>query len=150
MNKNFSPDIIDTYKSNLTKAATRFRAAIEKCDLATLPTIGLQNFPYGACGDAALLLAKYLQEDEHGDFDYVLGNRKGHSHAWLQSASLIIDITADQFKDQEATVIVTEDHSWHSLFSGEIQNVADFETYDLHTVSEMRQTYAEIMRKIEI
>jgi hypothetical protein len=39
--------------------ATRFRNAIEACDPAGLP-IGMQNFPLGACGDAALLLAKYL------------------------------------------------------------------------------------------
>lgn len=150
MNEDFSPDRIDTYKDNLTKAAARFRVAIEKCNTATLSCIGLQNFPRGACGDAALLLAKYLQENEYGDFDYVLGEREGCSHAWLQRESLIIDITADQFEDQEATVIVTEDHWWHSLFNGEKQNIADFEIYDPHTVSEMRRTYAEIMEKIEI
>ncbi len=142
--------MINTDKDNLTKLAARFRAAIIKSNPTTLSLITLQNFPHGACGDAALLLAKYLQENEHGDFDYVLGEREGCSHAWLQRESLIVDITADQFEDQEAAVIVTEDHTWHSLFNGEKQNIADFEIYNPHTVSEMRRTYAEIMGKIEI
>lgn len=143
--------MINTNKDNLTKAVAKFRAAIEKSDPATLPTIGLQNFPYGACGDAALLLAKYLQENEYGEFDYMLGDREGYSHAWLQRESLIIDITADQFDDQETTVIVTEDHSWHSLFNGEPQNIANFSIYEPQSfVYEMERTYSVILRHIEI
>ncbi|MCM2357045.1 MAG: hypothetical protein NDI77_02770 [Geobacteraceae bacterium] len=142
--------MIDTDKENMAKLVACFRSAIIKSYPATLPLITLQNFPFGACGDAALLLAKYLQENEYGDFDYVLGEREGCSHAWLQQESLIIDITADQFEDQKATVIVTEDHSWHSLFNGEIQNIADFEIYDPYTVSELRRAYNAIMREIEI
>lgn len=142
--------MIDTNKDNLAKAVARFRAAIIKSNPATLSLFTLHDFPCGACGDAALLLAKYLQENEYGDFDYVLGKREGYSHAWLQRESLIIDITADQFKDQEAAIIVTEDHSWHSFFNGEIQNIADFEIYDPYTVSELRRAYNAIIREIEI
>jgi hypothetical protein len=142
--------MIDTDKDNLTKLVARFRSAIIKSNPATLSLITLQNFPHGACGDAALLLAKYLQEKEYGNFDYVLGEREGCSHAWLQRESLIIDITADQFDDQQAAVIVTVDHSWHSLFNGETQNIADFEIYDPYTVSELRRAYNAIKREIEI
>lgn len=151
MNKDFSPDGINTYKDNLTKIAARFRAAIEKCDTTALPCIGLHNFPRGACGDAALLLAEYLQENKCGEFNYVLGERKGYSHAWLQRASLIVDITADQFEDQEAAIIVTEDHTWHSQFKGKVQNVADFRKYKPDSfVSEMERTYKAILEKVEI
>ena len=142
--------MIDTDKDNLAELAARFRAAIIKADPATLPLVTLQNFPRGACGDAILLLAKYLQENKCGDFYYVLGEREDHSHAWLQRDSLIIDITADQFEDQKTPVIVTEDHSWHSLFNGEIQHIADFCLYDTYTVSEMIRTYSLITEHIKI
>lgn len=150
MYENFPPGAIDSDKDNLTKLVTEFRSAIEKCDPATLSLVTFQDFPLGACGDATLLLAKYLQEKKYGQFDYVLGNREGHSHAWLQQKSLIIDITADKFDDQDAAVIVTEDHSWHSSFKGEVENVADFCLYDHYTVSGMTRAYAAILRQLEI
>jgi hypothetical protein len=40
--------------------AMRFRAAIEACDLKTLP-ITFHEFPRGSCGVATLILAKYLK-----------------------------------------------------------------------------------------
>ncbi len=131
----------------IEKLATAFRAAIVKCDPKHLPNT-LQNFPRGACGDAALLLAKYLKDNNCGDFLYVLGQRKNHSHAWLQSNDLIVDITADQFKDSTFQVIVTEDHSWHSGFNGKVQHKADICVYDQHTVGTLLNAYKRIVEKI--
>jgi len=75
-----------------------FRHAIEACDRSALP-ITFENFPAGSCGDAALILGKYLEERGFGLFDYVLGERGGRSHAWLQRGHLVVDITGDQFDD---------------------------------------------------
>ena len=124
----------------LKRLSSRFRAAIKKCEPKSLP-VSLQCFPRGACGDAALLLAKYLEEHGYGLFDYVLGEREGRSHAWLQSGSLIVDITADQFEDQDVPVIVTRDNSWHSTFHGEIEHVADFCIYDDHAACLLKGAY---------
>ena len=118
-----------------------------QCDPKTL-YITLQNFPYGACGDAALLLAKYLENQGYGKFNYVLGKRDGYSHAWLQQDDLIVDIAADQFKDQDSAVIVSFDHTWHKLFHGELQHIADFEIYDPCTKSNLVNSYHEIVSKI--
>src|SRR6185369_13279411 len=111
---------------------------------STSSLVTLQDFPHGACSDASLLLAKYLQVKKCGLSLYVLGERHGRRHAWLQLQELIIDITADQFDDQDAGVIVTGDSSWHSSFNGKIHNVADFCLYDRHTVFQLTRAYQAI------
>jgi hypothetical protein len=125
----------------------RFRNAVERIDKSRLP-ITLQDFPHGACGDAALLLAKYLERQGFGKFDYMLGTRDEHSHAWLQRGDLIADITADQFPDNADAVIVKLKSAWHAEFQGEIENVADFEIYDDRTRAILGAAYAEIVASI--
>ncbi len=133
--------------TTLQMIASEFRRAILSCDPGTLP-VTLQRFPCGACGDAALLLVKYLEEQGFGQFDYMLGQRDDHSHAWLRRGKLIIDIAADQFTDQPASVIVTTDNSWHRSFAGEALHVADFATYGEHTVTVLNNAYQEIRKQI--
>ncbi len=145
--KNLSCCPTDRNINELHKLAVIFRRAIIQCEPTKL-YITLQNFPRGACGDAALLLAKYLENNGYGQFDYVLGNRDGHRHAWIQQKDLIIDITADQFEDQDCSVIVSYNHMWHSSFLGKIQHVADLETYDSSTKINLIDSYNEIVRKI--
>ena len=82
--------------------AKRLRAAIEACDLKTLP-ITFHEFPRGSCGDATLILAKHLKDNGQKGFAYVCGMRDGHSHAWLERDGLIVDITGDQFADNEGS-----------------------------------------------
>lgn len=60
----------------IRQLATDFRQAIERCPRANLP-IEFADFPHGACGDATLLLAKYLQDNGHTGFVYALGTRDG-------------------------------------------------------------------------
>jgi len=133
--------------NRIKELATLFRSAILKCDPKSLP-ITLQGYPGGACGDAVLLLAKYLQENNFGQFNYMLGQREGRSHAWLQKNGVIVDITADQFIDQSNTVIVTKDNSWHSSFHGEALHVADFSIYDEHTKAMLNNAYMTIKNEI--
>jgi hypothetical protein len=47
--------------------AKRLRAAIEACDLTTLP-ITFHEFPRGSCGDASLILAKHLKDNVNGSW----------------------------------------------------------------------------------
>ena len=133
--------------NKIKEHATLFRSAILKCDPKSLP-ITLQGFPGGACGDAALLLAKYLQENNLGQYNYMIGQREGRSHAWLQNNDFIVDITADQFIDQSDTVIVTKDNSWHSIFNGEALHVADINIYDENTKAMLQNAYMTIKNEI--
>ena len=133
--------------NKITALASEFRKAIEICNKNYLP-ITLRSFPKGSCGDAVLLLAKYLEDNGFGKFNYVVGERAGKSHAWLQNKDLIVDITADQFNDNKFSIIVTIDNSWHSSFNGESLHVADFNIYDEYTKSMLRNAYVHIVREI--
>lgn len=123
--------------------AGAFRAALERADRSRLP-ITFRDFPHGACGDAALLLAKFLEQHGHGGFGYMLGLRDGWSHAWLQRGQLVVDITADQFDEIEEAVIAREGSPWHATFEIEDDHPADFMCYDPHTRSMLAQAYCVI------
>lgn len=138
----------DPVREILFDLALRFRLAILRSDPPASPLATLRDFPRGACADASLLLAKYLQVNNCGQSLYVLGERRGHGHAWLHLQEYIVDITADQFDDQDAGVIVSSDSSWHASFNGKIHNVADFCLYDRDTVFKLTAAYQSITRQL--
>jgi hypothetical protein len=127
----------------------QFRRALERCPRAYLP-ISFRDFPQGSCGDATLLIAKFLQEKGHTGFVYVLGMRNAGSHAWLSRDRLVVDITADQFEDQDQPVIVVVDSQWHSAFDidEDKQYPVDFEKYDSATAVMMRKAYQAVLRQL--
>jgi len=143
--------LCDALHREIFSLAQTFRGAIERCDRAKLP-ITFSNFPRGSCGDAALLLGRFLKDRGFGDSDYVLGWRGDHesgsSHAWLQIGDLIIDITADQFADMDQPVIVQESSTWHAAFNGEVQNEGDYRIYDDHTVQVLGAAYARVIARL--
>ena len=136
--------MIDPFQKILFNHASHFRMGILRSNPSTSPLGTLRDFPRGACSDASLLLAKYLQVKRCGQSMYVLGERDGQRHAWLQLQDFIIDITADQFDDQDAGVLVSTDSSWHSSFKGKINSVADFCLYEPRTVFELTRAYEAI------
>ena len=138
--------ISDAMKVRL-RPGERFRAAIEACRPEMLP-VGLQTFPHGACGDATLLLAKYLERNGHTGFIYVLGMRGERSHAWLRRGELLIDITPDQFEEQDEAVIVGCDSVWHSTFTKKDEHHADFEKYNEFTAASLARAYQVILQAL--
>lgn len=89
--------------AEIETAATDFRAALDAVDRSLWEDIQITNFPRGACGHCAELLARYLH-DRFGIIpDYVSRNLdRGdgafeHGHAWLEFNGLLIDISGDQF-----------------------------------------------------
>lgn len=129
----------------LAIVARNFRDAIERTPADQLP-ISLQTFPAGACGDATLLLGHYLKAQGLNAFDYVLGERDGHSHAWLQRGSLIVDITADQFDEVHEPIVVSTDSLWHGSFTTEVLHEADFTIYDAYTAANVGAAYHAIIQ----
>jgi hypothetical protein len=136
----------------LEQSAVQFRRALERSDLSFLPT--LADFPKGSCGDATLLLARFLLDSGFGAFDYVCGETASErgglqTHAWLQRGRLIIDITADQFDDVETAVLVTDNHAWHDRFQSEVKHVADWDLYDSRTRASLASAYKRILSAID-
>jgi hypothetical protein len=133
---------------NLGELARRFRGALENCDQTKLP-VGLQAFPSGACADASLLLAKYLQEKGEGKAEYVSGNDGNQTHAWLELDSIIIDITADQFNRSIDPVIVSTNSTWHQRFEDRSRRTVSIDDYDAHTSTSLNAAYQELIHTIE-
>ncbi len=130
-------------KDHILELCREFRERLERCPSQKLP-VTLQDFPRGACGDAALLLAEFLSEHGYGPFRYVLGGREERSHAWIEGNGLIIDITADQFSDFDEPVFVSKRSSWHEGFKGKSMHAADYRLYDSYTSSILAAAYRTI------
>lgn len=103
----------DTLPSDeaIEAAASEFRAALDAIDRAHWQQIHIGNFPRGACGHCAELLARHLHDRFGITPDYVSCNLESgdsnfeRGHAWLEWNGLLIDISGDQFG--WAQVIVT-------------------------------------------
>ena len=136
------------YLFRLQDHAARFRGAIESCDKSDLPPT-FMDFPRGSCGDASLLLAKFLEESGFGLFNYFLGEQNENSHAWLENGDVVVDITADQFPDMPDSVVVARNSKWHLAFCGEFQHVANFDNYDKNTRLTLLSAYFTILKHVE-
>ena len=100
----------------IRNAATRFRSAIEATDFSGYD-LNLYKFPKDCCHHAAALLRLYLFDQDLGLFDKAEGQRPdGRQHVWLRREDILIDITADQFDEGEAKVIVTRHSPWHAAW----------------------------------
>lgn len=140
--------------------AAAFRAAIVRCEPRKLP-FGLREFPAGACGDASLLLAQFLEDLGFRGATYVAGLRDRYTHAWLELEDLIVDITVDQFAaDPEALlmldgipktadgIVVTRNRNWHSMFEETRRSAARIEIYDEATTRTLADAYREIRAQL--
>ena len=143
---------MDVEIDNLMHLATRFRkavvAVVEENANARLSGFPIDVFPRGACGEASRLLATYLREHGRGEFEYCFGLRPGKSHAWLRRDELIVDITADQFEDQDCPVIVTRNQAWHSTFHDVREGTAYYDNYPDDARNWMLRFYQYITQKI--
>lgn len=116
----------------LEDVVPRFRQALEQY-YQLHPTIShstnpklpvLARFPEDHCKSASMMLGVYLIEHcgiRPERVRYVWGTRGAETHGWIQCAGLIIDITADQFDDQDRSVIIERptNANWHSTFAGQ-------------------------------
>lgn len=132
----------------LSVLCLRFRKAIEKCPKNLLP-ISFDLFPLGACGDASLVLAKFLQDNGYDGFDYVCGWKDTQSHAWLEKDGLIVNITLNQFDDQMPDVVVTSNSKFHHQFTNNQRSRADLSCYDPYTEGELGYAYVRILQYID-
>jgi hypothetical protein len=121
----------------LRNLASAFRLALENQRKA-LPD-PMQDFPRGACGDASLLLGKYLKDQGEGTAEYVWGTDGNQSLGWLELDGIKIDITADQFEGCCDPVLVTTDSTRHSRFTDQSRD-------DVRLDESLSAVYQELFR----
>lgn len=94
----------------LKELVYNFREAIERAKDNGEPGEFFRKFPIGQCGNSSDILAQYLIDNGFYNVVYVCGTYYGEtvddfqSHAWLIVGRLIVDITADQFKDEVSSI----------------------------------------------
>ncbi len=85
----------------------------------------LERFPHYCCKPASQLLARYLVTVARVPMiKFVSARRHGgpycrsgwQSHVWLEAGGLIVDITADQYREVPSGVIVESASEWHDTF----------------------------------
>ncbi|MFG0602485.1 hypothetical protein ACF8PL_19075 [Delftia sp. WSY_4] len=135
----------------IKELATEFRNAIESLLKNQIPC-EMKDFPLGACGDASLLLGAYLSDQGILGFKYATGKRKKPKssaedhHGWLIREGLVVDITADQFADAPAGVIVEHNSSWHQKFKPDLPpSDGDFRNRLCSATAYLAPTYSNIL-----
>ena len=101
--------------------ALDFRRAVEKSSARRHAKV-MARFPLGCCKHSSQLLAKFLVTDLHVPLvSFVYGERGGagtgqpwQSHVWLRVGEHTLDITADQYPEVDAPVVVSVGGGWHS------------------------------------
>lgn len=132
-----------TSARTVKKLAQQFRKAIETAKYygKLEGDFSFRHFPRACCGDTSCLLGQFLLDHEIPTW-YICGMKDWRmSHAWLSTTDpavekgMIIDITGDQFKDDDKlmnyseTVYVGGMDDFHNLFTiqerREIVNLLD-------------------------
>jgi len=139
----------------VTEIAQKLRSVIETIPHQDLPA-GMRKFPKGACGNSAILLGAYFTSCGIKDFIYIQGRRGSRrndtwaKHAWLAREDLVVDITADQFPDAPAPVIVADPSPWHETFKTErlTDPLADRILWNTFGVDELYRFYNKIHPEI--
>lgn len=129
------------------KLAVAFRQAIEKCR-SELDYVPFRHFPHGSCGDTCDLLGKFFEQKGVGGWEYVSGRLAQQTHAWLEKDGWIVDITADQFSDAPAVVIVTSDRSWHDRFEVEFRRPYGSTGCSEDTAKQLEAAYDTILENL--
>lgn len=126
----------------------KFRYAIDKLvqEGCLSGDVAFNDFPRGCCGDASALLARYLLE--HNVKTYYISAERGvegnwESHAWLSTSNpyfqddyLLIDITIDQYKDNNSSIYVGANDEFHKLF--EIVKVIESDKTEFNNIFDWR------------
>lgn len=95
----------------------RARNAFERPQIKN-SCISLNEFPYGCCMDASILLGKLMIEYGYEDFNLIGTNWDVlPTHAWLQNKEFIIDITADQFESWPNQELILPRHPLPSHYA---------------------------------
>lgn len=138
----------------LAVTALNFRRAIEKSSLRRHAKI-MGRFPLGCCKHSSQLLAHYLVTELHVPLvTFVHGERGGgingdpwQSHVWLRVGEQTLDITANQYPEVDAPVVVSIGGGWHSAWQHQRQlTYGEMMTFDFWDRFRFRRMYNTVLR----
>jgi hypothetical protein len=102
------------------------------------------KFPHDCCKSASLMLGHHLSHNGFTDIHYVWGYRGEVQHGWLQVNGVIIDITADQFEDEDRPVIMAcvGNSSFHASIDDKKKSTCKPQRLHSETASSIITEYA--------
>jgi hypothetical protein len=111
----------------LRDEAAKVRQAIETTERDEMRAGNLALFPTECCDHAMKLLALHLSLLGFTGLSKARGERRfgevPRYHIWLVCQGVILDITADQFDEGQAQVIVTRRSRWHEAWNPELEPI---------------------------
>jgi hypothetical protein len=140
----------------LAVIALDFRRAIEKSSLRRHVKV-MARFPIGCCKHTSQLLARYLVTELHTPLvTFVHGERGGtgngdpwQSHVWLRVGQHTVDLTADQYPEVDAPVVVSPGGGWHSLWHKQRQlTYGEMMTFDFWEGLRFRRMYGAVLKSM--
>ena len=118
---------------DLNCIANEFRNAFEKENLSNAPGF-LSGFPNGCCGWGVRVIGHYLKYECGLQPFHVCGSRDcdGYEeHEWIKIDGYIIDITSDQYPENQLRVIVSDNSAWHKQWQEtKTEKIVDITTFD--------------------
>ena len=142
-------------KTNIREAAEIFRDAIENIKYDLPVRDRMSGFPHGCCDDATDLFATYLYKEFRLKSIRVDGafynSFKGYEerHTWLEIEEIIIDLTADQFKEYTQIYIGPYDKFHRKYDLVKIPNYRGISDLSDNCHSRMEEIYERIVDEIE-
>ena len=155
-------------QDELKKFCVDVRESLEnmtKNDHSWRSSFGQSNFPLGCCGDTSKLLA-YLLYQQFGIVSEVLagcyyesdhkfpasGLSNGNSHAWLVVDGMIVDLTADQFKDRgynNLPVMITSDTKFHDIFANRNSSFQPSQGNQITLPDTLKMTASHVQQRLK-
>lgn len=145
---------LDTHE--LAVLALDFRRAIEKAKLKRHAKV-MARFPLGCCKHSSQLLARYLVTELHVPLvTFVYGERGGggngdpwQSHVWLSVNEHTLDITADQYPEVDAPVVVSTGGGWHAGWQRQRRlTYGEMMRFDFWEGLRFRRMYNSVLRSM--
>ncbi len=93
----------------------------------------MMNFPKNYCEESSIILNKFLFENGISEFKLIRGaNQWGKFHFWLESETMVIDLTANQFEGiQDPYILIPKnEYPLASIFSKNVQEYAPSKPWD--------------------
>lgn len=141
----------------LALVALDFRRAVERAGLRRYSKL-MGRFPVGCCKGASQLLAKYLVTELHTPLvTFVYAERGGggpgdpwQSHVWLSVGPHTLDITADQYPEIDAPVLVgAGQDDWHMDWPRQRRlTYGEMMRFDFWDNVRFRRMYRSVMRSM--
>ena len=144
--------------SILEELVSEFRGSLQKLVSSgnCFNLFFFKNYPFAACDNSSMLLARYLSEKGFPGAIRVFGDKGGlkgelGGHVWLKLDRLLIDITGSQFEGyDQSEIVIGETDGFLATFEVDCgSELADYRLcLNLENRSDFNDAYEAVIKQI--